>query len=614
MHATSRRIATLTVFAVLTAACGGGSSVSPPGDSAGDVPAASTATSDSRGETGAPATLPEPAGGPATIDVTLDDKAATTATIDSSGGEISVEYREVAMTLRVPPGAVSRPIDITLTPVSDASSPVLDSWVGGVEFSPSGLLFAEPAVLELSGPAVTPDLTFVEWGQSGGEVVPSITRPGQDGRMELTVAHFSGAGAGEGSEGGGWQASSGARQVIRMIIRALAQNPDAGCVDTDNPAAITAASLYRTTAHDEIFPALEAAQQNDMVLLAATRSLLDWWSVPDTVRGFACDDLVSTLTDIRDSEGDTLGEWLRAGYVHAIFEAFRQCKLNRDPGEMRHMAQWHARALMLLAIPHMKEETWEDLTLQAVKACGVYRIEVHSQLELDLDPGRMRGTISATASDVPDAALADLLGFAGVDSSFSFSHGSRLELPSAEGCTYQDGTSIKTWQGLALNISAREPKRRIPDMDGPVADPSPGSPPPEPNTAETAAERNDGSGGTLRTYPLEGEGSVTAKCDDMTFRVPHVQDLIPMWFNFAVFGAKPYDDSGSLVEGVMLVFHLRAEYGTALVASYLDRHPLIDPTDPTAQVDQETEVKVFHTPGEMARKEPPPPQKPDWAG
>lgn len=110
-------------LAVLVAACS--PAVTPTGsDSVDKSTATTTVAVDTTGAT--TPIMQERSGEPATIWVTRNDDASVTETIDSSGGRISIDRGDLTITLRIPEGAVTDPVDITLTPVVDAESAVID--------------------------------------------------------------------------------------------------------------------------------------------------------------------------------------------------------------------------------------------------------------------------------------------------------------------------------------------------------------------------------------------------------------------------------------------------------------------------------------------------------
>lgn len=83
------------------------------------------------------------------IVVSLEPGAAKTATIGQAGGRLeTVDAAGIRYTFDVAAGALMTPVAITMTPArSVANFPLSGGLVAGVEFAPSGLSFAVPAML-----------------------------------------------------------------------------------------------------------------------------------------------------------------------------------------------------------------------------------------------------------------------------------------------------------------------------------------------------------------------------------------------------------------------------------------------------------------------------------
>lgn len=612
----ARRSSVILVAVLVTTSCassddsvtqqGADASTSATGETVtGDTdggPISSSDASPSSAEEAQDAVGGDPGPNPSTIEFTLDESAAATSTIGSEGGSLTTVSTGVEATLTIPPGALAAPTEITMTPVSEAESDLVQ-LAAGVQFAPSGLLLAEPAVLEFKVETVPADLMAVSWNQSGGEVVPTVIAPPSAGRLQIPIVHFSGAGAGTPGEGASTgSASSKADRGIDLINDEFKRGaPDYECVEADSPAGVTAVSYYISAANEEVIPALKQAQSDDLALLDASLLLLEWWALPDELQVFAdvvaCQELVDAFTDARDGFTDEVGARLEAGFTHAIYEAVRQCKARTDPGEVRHMVQWHERAILMMSIGSIgTPDGWESLLVDAVKACAVFRVELRTQLTLDAgEPGRIRGTIAATASDVPERIAAEILGYSEQGAPFAFDEPSyHLELPhNGDNCVYEDRSGLESMSGQFLRLAYQLPERRIPGLT-------------YTESADTSSENeggenedgDDSNPGQLVIDTLEPTGQILVHCDDLTFPVPKMSSLAAMWFN-GVHKSATYPDA--------LEFALEEQSDGSLVASFTSDEPIIDPTDPTAKVEQHTEVKVFHTPQSMARPQPPPP-------
>ena len=85
--------------------------------------------------------------------VTDSDRSAT-ATIGTDGGVITTTGTEGAdYRLVIPAGALTGAQDITITPITLDSSPLEGASARGLAMEPDGLVFFEPATLEISAPS-----------------------------------------------------------------------------------------------------------------------------------------------------------------------------------------------------------------------------------------------------------------------------------------------------------------------------------------------------------------------------------------------------------------------------------------------------------------------------
>jgi len=593
MRNSRRRISSVAMalaISMLAAAC----SSSTVFDDIGDVGDASGAPSAGKQITGD--TLPDPGANPSTIDYTLDESAAVTATIDSSGGEIVTSHNEIDMTLVIPEGAIASPTEITLTPIQDAESDLIDLTVGGAQFAPAGLALAVAGYLRLDGATLPEDLMAATWEESGGEVVRSITLPTIGGGVRIPVVHFSGAGAGSpGSGESGSSPSSKNQRGLDLMKKEWEENGHE-CVDAHNPAAVTALSLYVSDTRDDLIPALIKAQTDDNALMEAGRLTLNWWALPMQLQLYegyiVCSDVVEAYGAIRDKFANEVVTRLKAGLTHALFEASRQCKARHDPGETVHMNQWVLKAALLAGIPGMGEGSdLPSLMIDLVEACANYRVELRSQLTLNADEaGRIRGTIAAVADNVPDTTFAQLYGYQGEDTSFPFGDPSyKVELPhNSDNCAYEDTSKLDPVFGLWLHVDVPRPERKVKGLD----DAAPGESP-NPNS--------DDSSGILVVEKLHASGTVIVHCDDTSVPFPIMTNFVPGWFN------KLHGEGTDTGE---LEFDLKPEKSSTLVATYTTDEPLVDPTDPSAIVTQHTEIKVYLSPKDPGRTEPDPPPVP----
>ena len=190
---------------------------------------------------------------------------------------------------------------------------------------------------------------------------------------------------------------------------------------------------------------------------------------------------------------------------------------------------------------------------------------------------------------MPERIAAELLGYSEQGEAFPFDEPSyRVELPhDSDSCVYEDRSELESMRGQFLRLAYPLPERQIPGL----------------NYVQEKEEDGDGNddnspAGQLVIDTLEPAGAILVHCGDNTFEVPRMGTLIPMWFN----GAHRSSTYAGALE-----FALKEEHDARLAASFTTDEPIVDPTDPTSKVTQHTEVKVFHTPQDMARAEPDPP-------
>ena len=194
-NTTARHAALGMCLLVVTAACGGDSG----------SPATASATSSSTtigsedpgtttgGDPGDPSFLDEPAN-PLPVTFTRAEGDAVTVEVGTDGGTLTTTSADgVGYTLTIPPGAVFGPVEITMTPISLADSP-LQAEVLGVALEPDGLMLFEPATLEISGGDLTSETTATfHADRDGGDLYLDLGTV--DGTATLLVSSFSTAGA-----------------------------------------------------------------------------------------------------------------------------------------------------------------------------------------------------------------------------------------------------------------------------------------------------------------------------------------------------------------------------------------------------------------------------------
>lgn len=142
-------------------------------------------------------------GGDTTLDAitfTEDAAAKETMTVDvGKGGTLMATAGDgTTFTLDVPQGAVSRPTDITLTPLSDIAGIASATANHGVALGPDGSTFAVPLRLTITPKALasgSSPFMYVAKGD-GSDVQPAVVDPASKS-VVLLVSHFSTAGVAE---------------------------------------------------------------------------------------------------------------------------------------------------------------------------------------------------------------------------------------------------------------------------------------------------------------------------------------------------------------------------------------------------------------------------------
>ncbi len=156
-----------------------------------------------------------------------DATGAASADVGPDGGILTAMGSDGSrFTLEVPVDAVNVPTTITMTPVSRIDRiPFSGGLVAGVEFEPQGLRLLVPATLTIhpASPAAV-DRTLTYAYLAGGEDFILYPRTADASSLSISVPHFSGYGAGEGtSDDAAQQASQPAASPLAPYIQEIAQ-------------------------------------------------------------------------------------------------------------------------------------------------------------------------------------------------------------------------------------------------------------------------------------------------------------------------------------------------------------------------------------------------------
>jgi hypothetical protein len=193
------------LLALLLAGCGGGAPSAGSGEAgstaaaAGAAGAAPMGSSAGAGETLPPEPVP-PGSETNHLDVTpvLDPSKAVKHAYDFINGTslIAIDANGAVYSLSIPPFAIARSVEITMTPISSLMSP--EAGVGpvlGVQIEPHGLLLLQPARLTITAPAALgkTDLSPFSYLGAGESLHPRPELVDQ-GRVMFDLYHFSGYG------------------------------------------------------------------------------------------------------------------------------------------------------------------------------------------------------------------------------------------------------------------------------------------------------------------------------------------------------------------------------------------------------------------------------------
>ncbi|HEX9562843.1 MAG TPA: putative Ig domain-containing protein [Gemmatimonadaceae bacterium] len=140
---------------------------------------------------------------PGPVSATKEAANAATVTLDGGGGTIEATDADgVHYTLVVPPLALMSPVTITMTPLANVSGlPLSGGFVAGVDFQPSGLVFAEAATLTIAmSPQPPGGQRLVGFtATSEGQDLTVTTATAGASAIVMPVKHFSLIGTGFGT-------------------------------------------------------------------------------------------------------------------------------------------------------------------------------------------------------------------------------------------------------------------------------------------------------------------------------------------------------------------------------------------------------------------------------
>lgn len=130
-----------------------------------------------------------------------DAARASTKTIGPGGGSVTATAANgTTYTLDIPAGALTAPVEIRLTPITDmGSAPLAAQTFGAVQFEPSGLVFKTPATLRIGAVPTRAGgrkLVGFSTANDGGNFRLNLARVVGNSTL-VNVTHFSTGGAAE---------------------------------------------------------------------------------------------------------------------------------------------------------------------------------------------------------------------------------------------------------------------------------------------------------------------------------------------------------------------------------------------------------------------------------
>lgn len=192
----------------------------------------------------------------------------SSATIGSGGGRVTATASSgVTYTLEIPAGALSAPVRISLTPISDmGSAPLARQTFGAVLLEPSGLILSIPATLRIGA---TPTLT-------GGRKLVGFSSANDGSKFAINLARVDGSSAlvnlTHFSIGGGAAATPADILPLAPLVPTLADADDAiaqlSALTARDAGLVQIVDVFRQWYVEIVKPALTAADgSTDIVFM-----------------------------------------------------------------------------------------------------------------------------------------------------------------------------------------------------------------------------------------------------------------------------------------------------------------------------------------------------------
>lgn len=236
--------------------------------------------------------LPAKLSAPVQANPVLETDHATTATIGSAGGTLTATAANgTRFNLAIAAGSVPAGTQITMTPLASLGGP---SWVGkligAVQLAPEGLVLVHGGTLTITPTTPVPVRRQVAVGYDGtGSDLREVPLAPTTSQIQIPLAHFSGAGAGDSS--GGIPSSTGST-ILDFYAQLIAEDMQAARdgqmseQDAFDQARSWDQDAYSDVMRDEVPPGLnddDAATQavRDLITVAKWSELLG--EAPDSM-------------------------------------------------------------------------------------------------------------------------------------------------------------------------------------------------------------------------------------------------------------------------------------------------------------------------------------------
>lgn len=136
------------------------------------------------------------------LQIELDETAAVSRELSVEGGTVCAYATDgTEMCLTIPPGALPKAQEISLTPIRAIPNlPLTHGFRHGVDMKPDGIRFLRPAMLEIRPASPPPEGTPLGFMyEAAGQGLHLMPLRQVDGAFRMPIVHFSGSGVGGGT-------------------------------------------------------------------------------------------------------------------------------------------------------------------------------------------------------------------------------------------------------------------------------------------------------------------------------------------------------------------------------------------------------------------------------